>query len=509
MKNFFLFSIILSINTLNCYSQNWQWGRSIEGSTYGSSVSADTKGNVFVTGGFQSPTLVLGSITLINAGGGNGYANDIFIAKYKANGNVLWAKRVGGTGSDEGYAVSADASGNVFVTGWFKSPSITFGSTTLINTGDCNIFIAKYDSLGNVIWAKSVAGKFDRGFSLSADPSGNIFLSGTIMGKVSTFDTITLPNGYASNFFIAKYDANGNALWAKSVGVEDESYCEAVSSDAKGNVFVTGFYNRKTLSFGLTKLYNSDSTGLHSDIFIAKYGSDGSLIWAKNVGGTNYDAAYSISTDPSGDAFITGVFQSNSLVFGSTTLNGGGLFVAKYDANGNALWAKSAKGFGKAVSGDHFGNVYATGTFTSPSITFGSDTLFSPVGSLDLMYIVKYDAIGNVLCASLLPSGGNYLHSISTDLVGNAYTSGVFQINPFIVGIDTLNHIGPQNIFVAKYNCENNTPTGVDELTNKESVTIFPNPSAGIYTVSLKNNAVETRISIYDVFGNCLWKKNV
>ena len=129
-------------------SGNVLWAKSTAGAGddgTGNSVSADAGGNVFVTGYFTSPTLTFGITTLTNAGGGGGsFPYDIFIAKYDAGGNVLWAKSVGGTGWDQGNSVSADAGGNVFVTGSFSSLSLTFGSPTLTLAGNNDVFIASH-----------------------------------------------------------------------------------------------------------------------------------------------------------------------------------------------------------------------------------------------------------------------------------------------------------------------------------------------------------------------------
>src|SRR5258706_6575866 len=92
--------------------------------------------------------------------------------------NWLWARAA--TGVAEGLSVATDASGNVFVTGYFVSDSITFGTTTLVNAGATNtdIFLAKYDGNGNVLWAKSAGGTpVDVGWCVATDASGNVFIT--------------------------------------------------------------------------------------------------------------------------------------------------------------------------------------------------------------------------------------------------------------------------------------------------------------------------------------------
>jgi len=495
------------------------WGKSAigTGEDVTHAVSADANGNVFVTGSFYDSQIVFGSTTLINAGW-----HDVFIAKYDANGNVLWAKSAGGASDEEGTSVSADANGNVFVTGGFSGSTIKFGSITLTNSeaGAGDIFIVKYNAAGNVLWAKKVGGAAnvygnDYGLSVSADASGNVFVTGYFGSPTITFGTYVLTNNtttnYGYNIFLAKYDASGNVLWARSAGGTGGDDGRSISTDASGNVFLTGTFNSPSITFGSTTL-----TG--GGLYIAKYDANGNVLWAKSATGGCYST--SVSADVSGNVFETGYFSNSTITFGSTMLTnpGGGnnLFIVKYDSNGNVLWAKSAVGGinnqGYSVSADVNGNAFVTGNFQSPPITFDSVTLTPPPANCsynsspwcDPMFIVKYDANGNVLCTSSLASGNG--SSVSADHFGNAYIGGWFAVNPFIVNTDTLPFAGTQNIFVGKFSSNNNVL--VNEPSKEKSMSIYPNPSSGIFTVNLRNCQAGAKVTIHDVLGNCLLEKD-
>ncbi len=464
-----MFFICCSANFF-AQTNNWLWAKSAVAETTGAaeglSVSSDAAGNVFVTGLFTGSTLTFGSTILSNADL-TGNTCDIFIAKYDANGNILWAKSAGGTSPDYSYSVNADAGGNVYITGEFKSSTITFGSTTLTNADPSgntfDIFIAKYDANGNVLWAKSATGtSTDWSYSINSDTAGNLFITGFFFSSTITFGSTTLTNSGLQNIFIAKYDANGNVLWARSAGGgtnDDESL--SISADAGGNVFITGYFTSSTITFGSTILNNTNNSS-NGDVFIAKYDVNGNVLWARSAIGTLFDKGYSISSDTNGNVFLTGGFGSPTLTFGSISLTNANsgyddIFIVKYDSVGNVLWAKSGGGTshdeGYSISANAAGNIFVTGAFTSPTITFGSTILIPPIGSIDPMFIVKYDANGNLLCAAALASGGDDQNGVSADHFGNAYIGGDFLTNPFIVGSDTLTPIGGEDVFVAKYVC--------------------------------------------------------
>lgn len=503
MKNIFLFTIVLSVSFSNSFSQNWIWAKTTNGGGQTHSVYADASGNVFVTGTYGG-SIVFGSTTLTSS-----VASNIFIVKYDMNGNVIWAKSLGG---GRGSSIRTDVSGNVFVTGSFDSSTITIGSTTLTNAGGYNpgsagggqgdpctdMFILKCDPTGNVLWVKSAGGTGNEYVaSVSADPNGNVLIVGTFASSAITFDSITLTNsnssGLNSNLFITKFDANGNAIWAKSGLGEGRS----MSTDADGNVFLTGAYGAP---------------------LITKYDSNGNVLWTKS--GAGNAGGSSISANANGDVFLVGSFNGPSITFGSTILNSNGpgsVFIAKCDANGTLLWATSSGGTDghidncHSVCADAAGGAFVTGYFqaTAPSISFGSITLPPPLGNCAPycypVFIVKYDANGNVLCASVLASGGAGGTGVSVDPYENAYITGGFDINPLIIGTDTLPLTDGESFFLAKYNCD--FSTAMVELNNEKNMAVYPNPSFGIFTINLKNKAIENKICVYDILGNCVIEK--
>ncbi|GAF70503.1 unnamed protein product, partial [marine sediment metagenome] len=335
----------------------WQWAKRAGGTGYdiGNSVSVDGNGNTYITGGFDD-AVDFGSYSLTSQGG-----LDVFIAKLNSNGDWQWAKRAGGTSSDEGVGVSVDINGNTYITGYFKG-TVDFGSYSLTSQGSFDVFIAKLNSNGDWQWAKRAGGTgSDRGDSISVDGNGNIYITG---GFDNTLDV-----------FIAKLDTNGDWQWTKIAGGIDDDYGYGVSVDINGNTYITGdFYD--TVDFGTYSLTSQGSW----DVFIAKLDTNGDWQWAKRAGGTGSDRGYGVSVDINGNTYITGHFK-NTVDFGSYSLTSqGGLdvFIAKLNSNGDWQWAKRAGGtgydIGNSVSVDINGNTYITGGFDDAA-DFGTYSL--------------------------------------------------------------------------------------------------------------------------------------
>jgi hypothetical protein len=217
------------------------WAHSEGGiySEFSEGVAADAAGNVLVTGFFESPSITFGITVLTNAG--SGVSPDLFVVKYDGAGNVLWANSAGGTGDDAGRSIATDATGNVLVTGFFISPSITFGTTPLTTTGGFDIFIVKYAPAGNVLWANSAGGtEDDRGRGVATDAGGNVLVTGEFYSPSITFGTTVLTNAIAGDYdmFIAKLD--------NITGIAEENY-----SVETINIFPNPFSGSTTISFSL------------------------------------------------------------------------------------------------------------------------------------------------------------------------------------------------------------------------------------------------------------------
>jgi len=143
----------------------------------------------------MSNPLIVGTSSLTNLGN-----KDMFIVKYSPSGNVKWAKSAGGADWDEGTSVTTDKRGNVFVTGYFASPTLTFGTNTLTNAGSFDIFIAQYDSLGIVKWSNRVGivGP-EIIYNATTDLNEDVCVTGNMPSGSVPFGSFTLNNPFSGS----------------------------------------------------------------------------------------------------------------------------------------------------------------------------------------------------------------------------------------------------------------------------------------------------------------------
>lgn len=505
---FFCFTISI------CKAQTWAWAKSgVCNEGYGMSVCVDTSGNIYQTGMFNSPTLTFGTYTLNNSLG-----FEPFLVKYDSNGNVIWARTSNSTFNDfQANAVCTDVAGNVFMLGTYGASMIAFGSFTLNYGGGSNIFLVKYDPNGNVLWAKNTKGLSQIAQKITCDRSGNVFMAGNYNGPTCIFDTYTLTSTGSQDAFLAKYGPNGNVLWAR--GSEGTTYDNgwSVSTDSIGNSYFSGFYTSPSITFGTYTLTNSGGSG---SAFLVKYDSNGSILWAQTSNGltsSSYAQGYSVSSDAIGNTYLGGSY-GGQIAFGTYSINVGTIryVLWKFDTNGNVIWARTpsnlynapnAQGYAVSTNGT---NTFISGVFMD-TLYVGTYTLMPQAGASMPMYIVEYDANGNVLFATELSSGGsNQQNNNYVDKYCNAYFTGDFRGSPTnpVIGTTTLTQTGTKNPFLAKLN-NNCLGTGINEKIINSSISLYPNPNNGTFVFKIEGEIKNGELIIFNSLGQEIQRQKV
>jgi len=493
-----------SFNTAT--AQCWQWATGIGGSDFESvtSLAVDPYGHMAITGEFIG-TAVFDTHTLVATSG-----RDVFTVLLDSSGVVLNAMGGVGDGPENiGNGVAFDANGNVFITGNFKG-TITFGDVTLVSEGEWDIFIVKYDASGNLLWAKRAGGtSLILAKDIAVDTAGNCVIIGDYYNDAS-FGDKTVYSTYAQDVFTAKYDAEGNALWAVSCGSNSSDIGQGIAVDEAGNIYIAGNFQSEFI-FGETP-YGSAG---NRDVFVAKMDKDGTPIWAKVGGGSLNEFFYKIAVDADGNnVFVLGEFSSFTADMDGITVTNtnqsssrADVMLFNFDSQGAARWGVSAGSAGhdypNDVTVDDKGDVYITGKFED-AITFGTTTLTN-----NDFFIAKYDSIGNSLWAkgSTVNTAGAVSYSITTfknrPIIAGKFVSGGGLV---VFDNDTLLSNGLSDVFLARVGppC-NEAPTGILSRNRAESgFEVYPNPFSQELNIRSNEKLTSIDISMYNSQGQLI-----
>ena len=409
----------------------------------GYSLSLDTNGNVYVTGYTSSANFPTSGPYDTSYGG----ASDVFISKL--NGGLtylLGSTFLGGSGSEIGYSLTLDRSGNVYVSGETSSTDfpITSGTydTSCSNCGsyDSDVFVSKLNSELTGLLASTYLGgtSYDRGYSLFLDTNGNVYAT----GYTSSTDFPTTSGAYDTSFnggsydvFVLKLDGGLTTLLASTYlgGSGSYDYGYSLSLDTNGNVYVTGY--TESTDFPTTSgAYDTSFNGGLNDVFVSKLdGGLTTLLSSTYLGGAGYgyDYSYSLVLDTNGNVYVAGKagsgFPTTSGAY-DTSYNGSDVFVSKLDSNLSS--SKPTVSTGSAtnatsISATFNGTVNANGVSTT--VWFQHGTVSGSYGNTSSSQVVSGSSNTTVsISISGLSSNTTYYYRIvALNSGGTSYGSEV------------------------------------------------------------------------------------
>ncbi|MES2761393.1 MAG: gliding motility-associated C-terminal domain-containing protein [Bacteroidota bacterium] len=460
MKKLTLFLSVILMTHQCAISQNfWAYTAGSIKEDEAMDICYDNSGNIISGGYFAGTTQFAPGLSLNPTSNGN---PDIYISKSTAAGQIIWAIKAGGNGSDRATSVKADANGNIYITGFYYG-SATFGTTVLTSvSGSQDGFIAKLDPSGNFLWAKSFGGNLaEWGNAIAVDELDNPIITGQFQGTANfsgtTVTSMMNPNTLFSSFdvFTAKYTPAGNLVWVNKGSAKYDDRGLDIITDNLNNIYVCGQFS-DTIQFQNT--YNNQ---IMNASFIVKYNATGQEQWFRKASGV-FSIPYSMVMDNANKIYITGDFQGTYTFFGASGnsfINGAytnKAFLMKIDNNGNFIWGKSEASnnyvSGKKVALDAQQDPYIFGEFgctmNEYSNAYGPG-IFNSIGFGDL-FITKYNNTGtrqwfrqyggprNDKAHGLLVAGinepimaGSYEHHLNIPSTYNNITS----INNSITGI--------------------------------------------------------------------------
>jgi len=377
--------------------------------TRGLSSATDGNGNIYVAG---YTTGALDSNTQMGP-------TDFYLTKYDASGSKVYTKQLGvASATTIGYAAATDASSNVYVAG---STTGSLGTNTL--TGSTDMFLARYDSSGtppssNPIIQLGAMGATTIGYAAATDASGNVYVAGSTTGALGN-NTVT----GSTDMFLAKYDASGNIVYTKQLGdpgsITSNTYGQSVATDASGNIYVAGYTDGDLIN------HTGSSAGA-TDFFLTKYNASGIIVYTRQLGVSGVTAntqALSVATDASGNVYVAGYTEGG--LDGNQKTGLIDFFLTKYTSGGARVYTKQlgmpgATTYGVSVATDAYGNVYLAGNTNKNLVNGGSST-----GTSD-SFLIKYTASGTRVYTQQLGVTGQSTsgNAVATYANGNVFVAG-------------------------------------------------------------------------------------
>ncbi len=346
--------------------------------------------------------------------------------------------------------LAIDGNGYIYATANFPfNCGIQFGSISVVKDPDSFIIATKYDSLGNSIWVKRAScTNLVFPASITTDKYNNIWVAGGWVGsyydtlRLGAYKFISQASGINYNF-LAKYDSNGNVLWATSWSpyLNGGGNEIKIKADTSGNIYYVGNFMKDTVSIGSFTLYNSLPHSGYSDILIAKLDNSGNVLWAKKVDGSLDDFIRTLTVDNAGNAYIAGSFKSATLTFGSTSiLSPNNWYLTKYDPYGNIGWVKGFKDLRINGLATSKGDLYLAGGVDSNNTLIGSDTIIKHSINNTDFFIAKYNTVtGNYNWEKNYGSNGE-ARGVFIDAIGQPWAYGIYLKDSFIISSDTLRY---------------------------------------------------------------------
>lgn len=550
-----LFALLLFSLESHSQTPTLTFGKGLETShdqgVWSRATVTDSDGNFYVTGLFHgtvdfdlSPTesspLVYQGGTLNDTDG----ESDVYIAKYNSNAELIWAKRLieptfTGMNEERASSMIIDENNNLFLTGF---------------TTTRGFFVSKWNNNGDEIWTKYFDDTEDNPVTTFAlRKKGNSILISGMFFDVLDFDPsasgTTELTAVNNDGFLLSLSDEGNFEWVKQFRCNGAVIITGLEVDASNNIFLSGIFLgtvdlNPDPATGALITSQSVSVAAISSAFLAKFNSNGELLWNRHLRGSNVTDFFMafIKKDTQDNIILTGSFKGlTTFLPTSTTMNTGSSYsclLAKYSNDGNLLWTKnfgnptgnqtsfSASSFCANVLTDSCNNIYVSGEFGgncdfNPS---ADENILSTPNNLTNAFVAAYNSSGEHQWSTSVGGLGNvtfvefngYL-PIALDNNNDVIFTGTYRqqldLDPSPTGetLVTSSSTNPNiaGVFIAKYD----NPINVCNLNNNDfeenKFTLYPNPSNGLVTISAKGIDESAVVNIYDISGKILLSEEI
>jgi len=480
-------------------AQSWDWAYQFgeAGNEAANDLIVAKNGDLLVAGSFEG-TLMLGNEVLTAE-----EKEDVYLVKLDENGMPIWGVSGGGVDVDETKAIGEDDAGNIYWTGTYWR-EITFGGQKLTSQGGTKaIFIVKYTSSGQLIWAKklSATGLKDIG-DLAVDSQNNVYLTGYFGGEL-TLPGATLSAKGEADLFVAKINGEGETLWATAVGETGFIRGINVIAGENNDVYVSGYFKGQLIaSMDTIETKTSDN-----DVFIARFDqTTGAPVWGRKAGGVHEDFCTGLAIDETGHLYVSGYY------YGVLTLGEGievqatgfsdNFYLLKYADTGQPQWAKTFGGEGlvHAIDLQYRDGELLLGGYFRDQLTINSTSLTS-AANFDTFLATYSSANGAFRQLWQLPSSGfmllsklRYLDENHHVVIGSFTETATFS--PL-----SLTSTGAYNAFISKGSQMTTSLSSPQSL--RSPITLFPNPASN--RLYIQTALRDYQVTIFTPFGQALF----
>jgi Ca2+-binding RTX toxin-like protein len=483
----------------------------------GNGIAVDSAGNSYVTGSFTA-TYGFGGSGIATVGG-----KDIYVTKLDPLGAQVWIRRIGSTGDESGQGITIDASGDVFVSGFFSGTVDFDPSTTstfnLTSAGGTDSFVLQLNNNGGFVAAARLGGTgTDQGLAIAVDPvNGEIVTTGFFSGTVTPGNggpAVTSNGGEDIFVSILSPGALLNQTFFKMGGTTNDRGLGVAIENVR-DVFVTGSFTGTADFDPNSGTFNLVSAGL-DDAFVVRL--DGSnFVWATRAGSVANDSSRGIDLDAEGNVYTTGRFEGTvdfnggSGTFNQTSSGSADAYVLKQDSLGAFVYARQMGGIGpddaRGISVDEVGNVYTTGSFQQTA-RFGAGTS-APVlkatnttaANFNDIFVAKQNSTGTFVFARAMGGGDSAEtgFAIAVNGDGSIYSTGIYNRDADFdpgVGVQTrtsFGSLGFNSIYVSHLTPDLFSPSGNSSQTMRKNGSVIELINNGTGLVVASTLLSETR----------------
>ncbi len=467
MKHFYLLVMVLIASIMQSQNFSLNWEKTNGGSDY--------DGGMYIMEVTSNDLVAIGTTNSTNGDVQQSYGNyDILVIHMNQSGVYQNSFSYGGSLDDYGVRVLYDNNGLFFVLGYSASSD----GVATFSYGDKDFWVICTQTNGSVIWQEKYGGSMiEIMFDALMTPQGDMIMVG---GTRSNDHDVSGNHGLLDGWVVSVNKNTGLVNWQLCVGGSQSDNLHGITRLSSGDFIVTGS----------TSSSNGNLSGNNGgdDVLVAKISANGTLMWAKNFGGSGNEVGYSVTTDSNGNIYIAG--QTSSTNFASAQYGAWDAFIMKLDSNGNMQWVKN---YGGSLNDNFYsiqfdnGNLYAGGYSESSDVDVSGN-----YGDKDV-WVVKTDLSGTLLQEKNF-GGSAYdnAHYLLIDNSGNPILNGATRSNDF----DVSNQLGNTDMWTIKLN------TTLDVKNNVINWQIYPNPVSDFIHIS---SMVEfTKLRITDLTGKII-----